>query len=69
MTLLGLGAVPVGHPLALGMLGMHGSRRTNLLLEEADLLIAIGARFDDRATGKVAAFCPRRDHSHRHRHQ
>jgi acetolactate synthase-1/2/3 large subunit len=58
MTLLGLGALPAGHPLALGMLGMHGARCTNLLLEEADLVIAAGVRFDDRATGKVREFCP-----------
>ncbi len=59
MTLMGLGAMPVDHALSLGMLGMHAARCTNLALDEADLLIAIGARFDDRATGKVAAFCPR----------
>lgn len=58
MTLMGLGAIPVDHPLALGMLGMHAARYTNLALEECDLLIAAGARFDDRATGKVARFCP-----------
>lgn len=58
MTLMALGAVPVDHPLSLGMLGMHGARCTNMALEECDLLIAVGARFDDRATGKVAAFCP-----------
>ena len=58
MTLMALGAMPVDHPLALGMLGMHGARCTNLALDECDLLIAVGARFDDRATGKVAAFCP-----------
>lgn len=58
MTLMALGTMPVDHPLSLGMLGMHGARCTNLLLDECDLLIAIGARFDDRATGKVAAFCP-----------
>jgi acetolactate synthase-1/2/3 large subunit len=58
MTLMALGAMPVDHPLSLGMLGMHGARYTNLLLDECDLLIAVGARFDDRATGKVAAFCP-----------
>ncbi len=57
-TLMALGALPVDHPLALGMLGMHGARCTNLALEECDVLIAIGARFDDRATGKLAAFCP-----------
>ncbi len=58
MTLMGLGTLPVDHPLSLGMLGMHGARYTNLLLDECDLLIAVGARFDDRATGKVATFCP-----------
>jgi len=58
MTLMALGAMPVDHPLSLGMLGMHGARCTNLAPDECDLLIAVGARFDDRATGKVAAFCP-----------
>lgn len=58
MTLMALGAMPVDHPLSLGMLGQHGAPCTNLALEECDLLIAVGARFDDRATGKVAAFCP-----------
>ena len=58
-TLLGLGAMPAAHPLFLGMVGMHAARCTNLLLEECDLLIALGIRFDDRATGKAAAFCPR----------
>jgi acetolactate synthase-1/2/3 large subunit len=50
--------LPVDHPLSLGMLGMHAARYTNLALEECDVLIAAGVRFDDRATGKVAAFCP-----------
>ncbi|MFM9968563.1 MAG: acetolactate synthase large subunit [Burkholderiales bacterium] len=58
MTLMALGAMPSNHPLSLGMLGMHAARYTNLALEECDLLIAVGARFDDRATGKVHAFCP-----------
>ena len=57
-TLLALDAVPAGHPLHLGMLGMHGARFTNHALEACDLLIAVGARFDDRATGRAAAFCP-----------
>ncbi|MDD2884659.1 MAG: acetolactate synthase large subunit [Dechloromonas sp.] len=57
-TLMALGALPVDHPLSIGMLGMHGAPYTNLALDECDLLIAVGARFDDRATGKVAAFCP-----------
>jgi acetolactate synthase-1/2/3 large subunit len=58
MTLMGLGCMPADHPLALGMLGMHGAPYTNHALDECDLLIAIGARFDDRATGKLAEFCP-----------
>jgi acetolactate synthase-1/2/3 large subunit len=58
MTLMALGAMPAGHRLALGMLGMHAARYTNMVLERCDLLIAAGARFDDRATGKVAEFCP-----------
>ncbi len=58
MTLMALGVLPTDHPLSLGMLGMHAARYTNLALEECDLLIALGARFDDRATGKVALFCP-----------
>jgi acetolactate synthase-1/2/3 large subunit len=56
---MALGAMPAGHPLFLGMLGQHGAPCANLALEECDLLIAVGARFDDRATGKVAEFCPR----------
>ncbi|MCG3147074.1 MAG: Acetolactate synthase isozyme 1 large subunit [Verrucomicrobiae bacterium] len=58
MTLMALGALPAEHRLSLGMLGMHAARATNLVLEECDLLINAGARFDDRATGKVAQFCP-----------
>ena len=58
MTLMGLGALPSGHPRAIGMLGMHAARYTNLALEECDLLIAAGVRFDDRATGRLAQFCP-----------
>ncbi len=58
-TLMGLGAMPWDHPLNLGMLGMHAARYTNKALDACDLLIAVGARFDDRATGKVAEFCPR----------
>jgi acetolactate synthase I/II/III large subunit len=57
-TLMGLGAIPSDHPLFLGMLGMHAARFTNMVLEECDLLIGMGVRFDDRATGKVAQFCP-----------
>ncbi len=58
MTLMALGTMPMDHPLSLGMLGMHGARYTNLALEEADLLICVGARFDDRAIGRTAQFCP-----------
>jgi len=57
-TLLGLGAIPAYHPLFLGMVGMHAARATNLILEECDLLVGLGVRFDDRATGKAAEFCP-----------
>lgn len=59
MTLMALGAMPIDHPLSIGMLGMHGARYTNYVLEEADLLICLGARFDDRAIGRAAQFCPR----------
>ncbi|QSA97190.1 acetolactate synthase large subunit [Methylococcus sp. EFPC2] len=58
MTLMALGAMPADHPLSLGMLGMHAARFTNLALDECDLLVTLGARFDDRATGKLAQFCP-----------
>ncbi len=58
MTLMGLGGFPGTHPLSLGMLGMHGTYRANMAVMESDLLIAIGARFDDRVTGKIEAFAP-----------
>ena len=58
MTLMALGAMPIDHPLSVGMLGMHGARYTNFVLEESDLLICVGARFDDRAIGRAAQFCP-----------
>ena len=58
-TLMALGAIPGDHPLSLGMLGMHGTVRANLAVTECDLLIAIGARFDDRVTGRLEAFAPR----------
>ncbi|WP_022951957.1 biosynthetic-type acetolactate synthase large subunit [Leucothrix mucor] len=57
-TFMGLGILPADHRLSLGMLGMHGARYTNYILEECDMLIGLGVRFDDRATGKVEAFCP-----------
>jgi acetolactate synthase-1/2/3 large subunit len=58
-TLLGLGGFPADHPLFLGMLGMHGTYQANMTIHESDLIIAIGARFDDRVTGNVAKFAPR----------
>ncbi len=58
MTLMGLGCLPSDHALAMGMLGMHAARSTNMALHECDLFIAAGARFDDRATGKIVEFCP-----------
>ncbi|ELT0934721.1 TPA: acetolactate synthase large subunit [Enterobacter roggenkampii] len=58
MTLMALGMLPKAHLLSLGMLGMHGARSTNYILQEADLLIVMGARFDDRAIGKTEEFCP-----------
>lgn len=58
-TLMGLGGFPGVHPLFLGMLGMHGTYHANMAVMECDVLIAIGARFDDRVTGKIEAFSPR----------
>lgn len=58
LTLRGLGALPATHPQLLGMLGMHGTRAANMAVQESDLLIVVGARFDDRATGKLAEFAP-----------
>ena len=57
-TLMGLGSFPETHELSLGMLGMHGTVYANYAIAEADLIIAIGARFDDRVTGKLSAFAP-----------
>jgi acetolactate synthase-1/2/3 large subunit len=56
MTLLGIGALPASHPLNLGMMGMHGEAWVNDAIQEADLLIALGMRFDDRVTGKLTAY-------------
>ncbi len=56
-TMRGIGCFPPEHPLNLGMIGMHGTRYANTLIEEADLVIALGARFDDRATGVSKDFC------------
>jgi acetolactate synthase-1/2/3 large subunit len=58
-TLMGIGGIPGNHPQSLGMLGMHGTYRANLAVDECDLLIAIGARFDDRVTGKLDEFSQR----------
>jgi len=58
-TLMGLGGFPSAHPLMLGMLGMHGTYAANMAVAESDLLIAVGVRFDDRVTGKLATFAPR----------
>ncbi len=58
-TLMGLGAFPAPHEQWLGMLGMHGTRTANYSMDEADLIVAIGARFDDRITGKLSEFAPR----------
>jgi acetolactate synthase-1/2/3 large subunit len=55
-TLLGLGGFPASHPLSMGMMGMHGEAWVNNSLQEADLLIALGMRFDDRVTGKLSTF-------------
>src|SRR5689334_21934310 len=58
-TLMGLGAFGADQPQWLGMLGMHGTRAANYAMDEADLIVAIGARFDDRVTGKLSEFAPR----------
>ncbi len=58
MTLMALGAFPGEHPLSLGMMGMHGTYAANMAVHYSDLVIAVGARFDDRVTGKVSEFCP-----------
>lgn len=58
MTVMGLGSFPGFHPLCMGMLGMHGTYCANMAMHEADLLIAVGARFDDRVTGKLSEFSP-----------
>ena len=58
-TLMGLGGFPSAHPLCMGMLGMHGTYAANMAVAESDLLVAVGVRFDDRVTGKLATFAPR----------
>jgi acetolactate synthase-1/2/3 large subunit len=59
VTLLGKGAFPGDHPLSLGMMGMHGEAYTNRAIQEADLLLALGMRFDDRVTGRLDKYAPR----------
>jgi acetolactate synthase I/II/III large subunit len=59
LTVMGLGAFPAPHEQWLGMLGMHGTRAANYAMDEADLIVAVGARFDDRITGKLSEFAPR----------
>ena len=59
LTLLGLGAFPASHPLNLGMMGMHGEAWVNQAIQESDLLIALGMRFDDRVTGKLSTYAPK----------
>jgi acetolactate synthase-1/2/3 large subunit len=58
MTFMGLGAFPATHALSLGMLGMHGTAYANHAIMESDLILAVGARFDDRVTGRIDAFAP-----------
>ncbi|QTF06698.1 acetolactate synthase 2 catalytic subunit [Brenneria izadpanahii] len=58
VTLKGLGSVDANHPYYLGMIGMHGTKAANLMVQQCDLLIAVGARFDDRVTGKLNTFAP-----------
>lgn len=58
LTLMGLGAFPASDPQFVGMLGMHGTLEANLAMHNADLVVCIGARFDDRITGKLSEFCP-----------
>ena len=57
-TLLGLGSFPASHPLSLGMMGMHGESWVNESIQESDLLLAFGMRFDDRVTGNLASYAP-----------
>ena len=68
-TLMGLGSVPASDPLCLGMLGMHGSYGTNTAVCNTDCLIAVGARFDDRVTGRIADFAPKAKTHHSYRYR
>lgn len=58
-TLKGIGALPSSHPYNLGMLGMHGTKASNIAVQECDVLMVVGARFDDRATGNLQQFAPK----------
>ena len=58
LTLMGLGALPASDPHFLGMVGMHGTYEANMAMHDCDLMIAVGARFDDRVTGRLNAFSP-----------
>ena len=64
LTLMGLGAYPAGDAQFLGMLGMHGTLQANLAMHHADLIVCVGARFDDRITGRLSDFCPHADKIH-----
>ena len=64
MTLLGLGALPASHPYSLGMMGMHGEAYANQAIQNADLLLAFGMRFDDRVTGNLRTYAPRAQKIH-----
>ncbi len=57
-TLMGVGCFPEDHPLSLGMLGMHGTKYANYAIQQSDMILAVGARFDDRVTGKISSFAP-----------
>ena len=57
-TLMGKGAIPENHPLSIGMVGMHGTVAANHLVQEADVILAVGMRFSDRTTGNIKTFCP-----------
>lgn len=63
-TLTGLGSFPENNPLSLGMLGMHGLACANIAINESDLVIALGTRFDDRVTGNIKRFCPKAKYIH-----
>jgi len=64
LTLMGLGALPAGDPRFLGMLGMHGTYEANLAMNQCDVMLAIGSRFDDRITGRLDAFAPNSEKIH-----